>query len=227
MPYRQFEEPLNITDNYSNRLPKIWLYKTGYVTHISTSSELKIAANLSQSRAKIFLETRYYMRDALSALFNISPMEIPITAYPGEPPKLPHGMGYISISHCKDAFIIGWHKEKIGIDIERSDRNFNHQKLSKKYFYQENIKNYNYSRYSILKKWSAIEAAIKYDRGKLSKDIKEWKYQRNNENLHHISKKIKLNLIQLSFLEWTITIAIKNKIIYGLPKIICSNISEI
>ena len=66
-----------------------------YVTHVSTSNELQIAANLSKARAKIFLETRYYMRDALSALFNISPLKIPITAHPGEPPKLPDGMGYI------------------------------------------------------------------------------------------------------------------------------------
>ena len=148
-----------------------------YVTHVSTSNELQIAANLSKARAKIFLETRYYMRDALSALFNISPLKIPITAHPGEPPKLPDGMGYISISHCKDAFIIGWHKDNIGIDIERSDRNFSYQKLAKKYFSQDNIKGYNLNQYSILQEWSAIEAAIKYDRGKLSKDIKEWKYQ--------------------------------------------------
>ena len=97
----------------------------GCVTHVSTSSELKIASNLSQARAKIFLETRYYMRDALSALFDINPMKVPITAHPGKPPELPNGMGYISISHCKDAFIIGWHQENIGIDIERSDRDFN------------------------------------------------------------------------------------------------------
>ena len=44
----------------------------GCVTHVSTSSELQIASNLSQARAKIFLETRYYMRDALSALFNVA-----------------------------------------------------------------------------------------------------------------------------------------------------------
>ncbi len=54
----------------------------GYVTHVSTSSELRIASNLSQARAKIFLETRYYMRDALSALFDINPMKVPITAHP-------------------------------------------------------------------------------------------------------------------------------------------------
>ena len=195
-----------------------------YVTHVSTSNELQIAANLSKARAKIFLETRYYMRDALSALFNISPLKIPITANPGEPPKLPDGMGYISISHCKDAFIIGWHKDNIGIDIERSDRNFSYKKLAKKYFSQDNIKSYNLNRLSILQEWSAIEAAIKYDRGKLSKDIKEWKYQKNKESIYHKSKKIKLSIIQLPFLDWTISIAIKNKIIYDLPKVICSDV---
>ena len=196
----------------------------GYVTHVSTSNELQIASNLSRARAKIFLETRYYMRDALSTLFKINPMKIPITANPGEPPKLPIGMGYISISHCKDAFIIGWHRKNIGIDIERSDRDFNYQKLAKKYFQEENIKNYNFNKYLILKNWSAIEAAIKYDRGKLSRDIKEWKYQMNQENLYHKSKKIKLNLIQIPFLDWTISIAYKKRILHDLPTIICSNL---
>ena len=80
------------------------------------------------------------------------------------------------------------------------------------------------NQYSILQEWSAIEAAIKYDRGKLSKDIKEWKYQKNKESIYHKSKKIKLSIIQLPFLDWTISIAIKNKIIYDLPKVICSDV---
>ncbi len=137
------------------------------------------------------------MRDALSALFNIERISIPIVAPPGKPPRLPRGMGFISISNCKDAFIIGWYHEKIRIDIERSDRDFNYQKLANKYFRQQNIKNYNLNKYLILKEWSSIEAAIKYDRGKSSKDLK------GNEHLYHKLKKIKLNLTQVSFLDWT------------------------
>ena len=196
----------------------------GYVKHVSTSTELQIASDLSQARAKIFLESRYYMRDALSAFFNINPIAVPITAHPGKPPKLPNGMGYISISHCKDAFIIGWHQEKIGIDIERSDRDFNYQTIAKKYFQKENMESYDFDKYSILQEWSAIEAAIKCDRGRISKDIKEWKYQKNSDNLYHKSKKIKLSLKQMHFLDWTISIAYKNKILYDLPQIICSNL---
>ena len=196
----------------------------GCVTHVSTSSELQIASNLSQPRAKIFLETRYYMRDALSSLFKINRMKVPIKAHPGKPPELPNGMGYISISHCKDAFIVGWHRENIGIDIERSDRDFNYQKLANKYFQKENVKNFNMNKYLILKEWSAIEAAIKYDKGKLSRDIKEWKHEINKRNLYHKSKRIKLDLIQIPFLDWTISIAFKNNALYELPQIICSNL---
>tara|TARA_B100000963_G_scaffold99837_1_gene86289 strand:+ start:13 stop:507 length:495 start_codon:yes stop_codon:yes gene_type:complete len=164
------------------------------------------------------------MRDALSSLFNINPMKVPISAYPGKPPELPNDMGYISISHCNDAFIIGWHQENIGIDIERSDRDFNYQKLAKKYFQKEKIENFNMNKYLILREWSAIEAAIKCDRGKLSRDIKEWQYKINKEILYHKSKKIRLNLIQIPFLYWTISIAYKNNSTYKLPIIICNNL---
>ena len=215
---------MNIKKNYPNTLPKIWLYKIGCVTHDSTTSELNTASNLPYKKAKIFLETRYYMRDALSDLFKMNPLQIPISADPGKPPKLPTGMGYISISHCIDAFIIGWHQENIGIDIERSDRDFNYKNLARKYFYPENIKIPYFNKYSILKEWSAIEAAIKWNRGSLSKDIKEWKYQKDNGNLCHKSKKIKLNLMQFPFSDWTISVAYKNKIIYKLPIIICNNL---
>ena len=196
----------------------------GCVTHVSTDNELQIASSLPLKRAKIYLETRYYMRDALSALFNINPLEIPLTADPGKPPILHNDMGYISVSHCKDAFIIGWYHENIGVDIERSDRNFNYKNIAKKYFEQDNTEKYNLKKYSILKEWSALEAGIKCDRGKLSKDIKEWKYQKDKENLYHKSKKIKLNLIQFPFLDWTISLAYKSKKIYNYPKIICINL---
>ena len=164
------------------------------------------------------------MRDALSALFNIERISIPIVAPPGKPPRLPRGMGFISISNCKDAFIIGWYHEKIRIDIERSDRDFNYQKLARKYFQKKDIKNFKMNKYLILKEWSAIEAAIKCDRGTLSKDLKEWKYRINKGNLYHKSKKIKLNLTQIVLSDWTISIAYKNNVLFKLPKIICSNL---
>ena len=91
---------------------------------VATAEEIKTAKNLTNSRSKIFLETRAYLRHSLSTLFDLDPLEIPLKAHPGEPPSLPNGMGNISLSHCKDAITIVWHKNKIGIDIERTDSQY-------------------------------------------------------------------------------------------------------
>ena len=100
---------------------------------VATKEEIQTAKKLTNSRSKVFLETRAYLRQSLSTLFDLDPLEIPINANPGEPPILPSGMGNISLSHCKDAITIVWHKDKIGIDIERTYRDFNHIKFAKKY----------------------------------------------------------------------------------------------
>ena len=110
---------------------------------VATVEEIKTAKNLTNSRSKIFLETRAYLRQSLSTLFDLDPLKIPINALPGEPPSLPSGMGNISLSHCKDAITIVWHKSKIGIDIERTDRDFNHKKFAEKYFLHTNKSNHN------------------------------------------------------------------------------------
>ena len=99
---------------------------------VATVEEIKTAKNLTNSRLKIFLKTRVYLRQSLSTLFDLDPLEIPISANPGEPPRLPPNMGNISLSHCKDALTIVWHENKIGIDIERTDRDFNYIRFAKK-----------------------------------------------------------------------------------------------
>ena len=63
---------------------------------VATAEEIKIAKNLNSARSKIFLETRAYLRQSLSTLFDLDPLEIPVNAYPGKPPSLPSGMGNIS-----------------------------------------------------------------------------------------------------------------------------------
>ena len=114
---RQPEEPLKLLNKYKYKIPKIWFYEIKGVQDVATVEEIKTAKNLTSSRSKIFLETRAYLRQSLSTLFNLDPLKIPINAQPGEPPSLPRGMGNISLSHCKDAIAIVWHKSKIGIDI--------------------------------------------------------------------------------------------------------------
>ena len=65
----------------------------------------------------------------------------------GEQPILKDGWGNISFSHCRDAITIAWSSEKIGIDLERSDRKFDYEKLCQKYFSKKEKINYEKLKY--------------------------------------------------------------------------------
>ena len=190
----------------------------------ATLEVIKTAKNLSNSRSKIFLETRAYLRQSLSTLFDLDPLEIPINAPPGEPPILPPGMGNISLSHCKDAIIIVWHNSKIGIDIERIDRDFNHIKFAEKYFFNTNKSNHNnyLTKNMILNQWCAVEAAIKWDHGTLAKDINHWQFFEKPKELIHKKKNIHLNYSQINFHNWTIVLAYEKKTSFNTEIICCS-----
>ena len=140
------------------------------------------------------------------------------------PPTLPSGMGNISLSHCKDAIVIVWHKGKIGIDIERTDRDFNYLKFAEKYFFHTNKSDHNnyLTKNMILNQWCAVEAAIKWDHGKLAKDINHWQYFEKPKDLIHKKKNIHLNYSQINFHNWNITLAYKEKTSLNSEIICCS-----
>ena len=210
--------------SYEYKIPKIWFYEIKGVQDVATEEEAETAKKLSKYKSKIFLETRAYLRKSLGTLFDLDPLKIPIKANPGEPPKLPLGMGNVSLSHCKDAIVIVWHKGKIGIDIERADRNFNYVKFAEKYFCNTN-KSTNrgeLSKKMILNQWCAVEAAIKWDHGKLAKDINHWQYFDKKKKLLHKKKNLHLNFSQINFHHWTIALAYKENT-YLNPEIICSS----
>ena len=215
---------MTLLNNYEYKIPKIWFHEIKGVQDVATKKELEIANKLSRQRANIFLESRAYIRQCLGNLFNLNPLEIPIIANPGEPPKLPKGMGHCSFSHCNDAIILVWHEKKIGIDIERLDRDFNYAKLAKKYFFKSNSSNTTSESYknTILNQWCAVEAAIKWDHGKLAEDIKEWQYSENDKILFHKKKKLKLKFTQINLYKWTISLAYKDTSQF-IPNIVCSS----
>ena len=212
---------MKLLNEYEYKIPKIWFYEIKGVQDVVTEQEIKNAEKLSGLRSKVFLETRGYLRQSLSTLFDLDPLKIPINAHPNKPPLLPPGMGNISLSHCKDALTIVWHESKIGIDIERTNRDFNHIKFAKKYFFDTNKSNHNkLTKNMILNQWCAVEAAITWDHGKLAKDIKRWQYYEKPNKLIHTKKNIHLNYSQINFHNWTIALAYKEKTSFH-PEIIC------
>ena len=213
---------MKLLSEYEYKIPKIWFYEIKGVQDDVTVKEIETSRRLTINKSKIFLETRSYLRKSLATLFNIDPLDIPIKANPGEPPKLPAGMGNLSLSHCKDAIVIVWHQNKIGIDIERIDRRFNHKKLADKYFFNiyKSIGKNLLTRNQILNQWCAVEAAIKCDHGKIAKDMKFWQYFEAKKELFHIKKNLHLKFSQINFYQWTIALAYKEIDVF-VPEMIC------
>ena len=63
-----------------------------------------LSSSYLHKREDIF-KSRFHFRDALSKLYDLNLLEIPIRANPGEPPTLPKGMEYVTMSHYQDASI--------------------------------------------------------------------------------------------------------------------------
>ena len=101
-----------------------------------SKEEKKWVQKLTPTRGLIYHFSRGCLRHVMSNITGSDPLDIPLKADPGEPPLLAEGWGNISMSNCADALLIGWSPGKIGVDIERKDRQFLAYKLSKRFFTQ-------------------------------------------------------------------------------------------
>tara|TARA_Y100001968_G_scaffold45599_1_gene35663 strand:+ start:38266 stop:38928 length:663 start_codon:yes stop_codon:yes gene_type:complete len=205
----------------------LWLFPVAAPLKQITLEEKKWASQLSPKRKKEFIHSRGYARLALSTRFQVNPLEIPLHSLPGQAPELARGWGYISISHCKDALLIGWSEDKIGVDIERSDRLFNPEKLINLFLSDSeketlNNKNLTSKRKLLLSNWVIKEAAIKWQRGTLYKDIKQWVLNENQSEVLHQSLKLIIKTEFITFRSWYIGIACNKKSNLS-PPILCFN----
>ncbi len=163
----------------------------------------------------------------MSSMTGLDPLDIPLKADPGEPPSLAQGLGYISMSHCSDALLIGWSSAKIGVDIERKDRQFQAHKLSKRFFSQcENceIENLTPSQAKelVLKRWVIKEAAIKWQSGKIATNINQWIWENKSSFAYHKKLGHKVKVYEESHDQWTYAIALNGDSVTRKP-IICLN----
>ena len=203
----------------------LWLYPTNIPEKNLSDKEKALANQLSVNRSKQYKHSRSHIRYALSQLWNISPLKIPLEASPGKAPKLSKGWGYISISHCYDALLIGWSAERIGVDIERSDRQFAAQRIANRFYLREEkqlLEQLNEEDFhqAVLRKWIDKEASIKWQRGRINKDLSEWKCIDQSSSAIHISLGYKVNIQRLSVGPWYMSIASEtNKL--GKPIMLC------
>ncbi len=150
-----------------------------------------------------------------------------MTADPGKPPRLAEGWGYLSFSHCSDAILLGWSDEKLGVDIERTDRTFEAQAIANRFFNKKEIEilsnlNKENMRLNVLEHWVVKEAAIKWQRGKLIQGLIDWSWDKKNNIAINRRLNYKLNINQLKYKEWHIAIS-SNKLKSKCYPMICIN----
>ena len=195
----------------------LWLFPKDNPLKQITRDEEIWANKLSKKRKKEFQHSRGYTRQALSSVFNVEPLEIPLHAPPGLPPSLPEAYGHVTISHCEDALIVGWSLRKIGIDIERKDRSISEEKLIQRIFTRDEKNkllktgmNQEQVRKIVLSHWTIKEAAIKLQKGSLFKDINKWQYI--NHSLIHSTSLKRVEVNSFIYDSWLIAVAYEKKL---------------
>ena len=160
---------------------RLWLYSKVKYVEFLTEKEKSFLKDLNKFKKKQYSYSRSSLRQALSLLFDINPLEIPVIAPPSKKPILEDDLGFISISHCSDALLIGWSNSPIGIDIENSTRIIKSNKVFKKILYNSELKDTNFQNKKndvkrLLRIWVVKEAIIKKTSQSLIKDSKEWEW---------------------------------------------------
>lgn len=204
----------------------LWLFDFNSSLKPISSKEHKIAKRLPEKRAYQFKYSRGYIRNSLSTLFNIEPLQIPIKALPGRPPLLPKKMGYLSLSHSENALLIGWSRYKIGVDIEQRNRLFPFKAIANKYFSKQekeylDLLEENCCAEKTLDLWIKKEAAIKWQEGKLLRDLPNWICSLEKSKAYHLKMKKTITVHSFRFSNLLISVASQREIYKNL--IICKS----
>ena len=190
----------------------IWLFsKYGQLEPI-TSEEFEISKQMSPTRAAEYKKSRGYIRKVLSNIFEVNPLEITLNALPGKPPELKGKKGFISLSHCRDAILISWSTKKIGIDIERKDREVNFNKIMNKFYFKREIKkinnlDYKKKKLEFIKHWVLKEASIKCQKGNIASDLKNWEILKNNKEALNLDLNFSLQTRLIDYKFWFLGIS--------------------
>lgn len=195
---------------YSKRSIKLWVFENSQKMLPITEKENKIADEINSIKSDRYRFSRGYTRNVLGKLFSINPLDVPLCAKPREAPILEDGFGFLSLSHTKDALAISWSTDRVGIDIERLDRNLRSAYLLRKYLNSEKHFDLNDDeeiRKKILSIWVIKEALIKRERSSIAEGFKNWDINSNFTLAKNNSNNDEVFLKKFSFKSWLIGLA--------------------
>ena len=191
----------------------LWLFLMPSKLLPISGEEQKWVKKLTPRKGLSYHLSRGCLREVISKMTGLDPLDIPLKADPGEPPSLAEGLGFISMSHCSDALLIGWSSTKIGVDIERKDRQLQAHKLSKRFFSEDEnceIENLtpNQAKEQVLKRWVIKEAAIKCHSGKIATNLNQWIWENKSSYAYHKKLGHRVKVYEQNHDQWTYAIAL-------------------
>jgi phosphopantetheinyl transferase len=198
--------------NVNSKKILLWIFPINSSQKILSEEEKHIASLLPMQRSIQYKNSRGNIRFVISKLFEIDPLEVPLYSLPNTAPVLGKNFGFVSMSHCYDSLLIGWSKNKIGVDIENSNRKVLDAQIAKRFFNEKDNLIIDKLRVSLQKKillkiWVIKESLIKLHNGNLFKDLKNWHVDDNFKFAIYKNQDLKVNIKNISFKTWEIGLA--------------------
>ena len=177
-----------------------------------SGQEQQDLSSLEGARQASFRRSRLWMRRCLADRFDLDPADVPLAAPPGAPPTLPPGWGWISLSHCPDVVAVVWSSQPVGVDVERLDRRLAAAALARRFFAPgdcQELKSLEGEslRGAVLQQWVAKEAAIKWQRGTLAKDLGQWSCTAEDHTARHAKGRWEVPVCRIRFSPWLVAVA--------------------
>lgn len=147
-------------------------------------------AALPPLRRGQYWRSRQAMRLRLAGVLDLPPLQVPLHSPPGEPPRLPKGCGWVSLSHAADGLLIAWSPQPVGVDLERGERRFDARALMQRFFPDDEQRQLaaldpEPLRRAVLRSWLCKEAAIKWRQRGLAQELSCWALDHQRGLLRH------------------------------------------
>lgn len=161
---------------------------------VLSQRELTWAEGLPPALAQRYRASRSLLRCWVAPLLALEPRELPLHSPPGQAPRLAPGCGHLSLSHSGDRLLLAWSPQPIGVDLEWAQRPLPAAAALARRFYppQEAARLLALpaaaQARALLESWVRKEAAIKWSRSGLARDLRHWCWDEARQELQHLQQ---------------------------------------
>ena len=155
-----------------------------------SAQELAWGRRLAPALQERYWRSRAALRLLLARRFGCEPAAVALHSPPGQAPRLLEGRGWVSLSHSGPMLLAAWSPWPVGVDLEPAGRPLAASALARRFFppaewHQLQGLPPERLRRAVLASWLLKEAAIKWGRRSLARDLAHWRFDHGQGLLQH------------------------------------------